>query len=154
MDVHYGISSNGIDSFHYYMDSVFSLPVRSDGFYKNAYDSAYALYGKEISGNSWLSVEEWNPILASEDADTHIIGTLKTASRRCVACSPNGTLSTIYANTPWQVLHSPPGICQRGLAGFSLASPQRPENEIAVLYTITFLLPGRFLSFSATSANQ
>ena len=49
MDVHYGISGNGIDSFHYYMDSVFSLPVRSDGFYKNAYDSAYALYGKEIA---------------------------------------------------------------------------------------------------------
>ena len=69
---------------------------------------------KEISGNSWLSVEEWNPILASEDADTHIIGTLKTASRRCVACSPNGTLFN--------------NLCQHPLAGFAFASKNMPKG--------------------------
>ena len=53
--------------------------------------------------------------------------------------------STIYANTPWQVLHSPPRICQRGLAGFPLATVQRAYNERVRVYTITFLPPGMFL---------
>ena len=53
--------------------------------------------------------------------------------------------STIHANTPWQVLHSPPRICQRGLAGFPLAPVQRTYNERVRVYTITFLPPGRFL---------
>ena len=53
--------------------------------------------------------------------------------------------STIYANTPWQVLHSPPRICQRGLAGFPLAPVQRAYNERVRVYTITFLPSGRFL---------
>ena len=57
------------------------------------------------------------------------------------------TFSTIYANTPWQVLHSPPRICQRGLAGFPLAPVQRAYNERVRAYTITFLPPGRFLYF-------
>ena len=55
--------------------------------------------------------------------------------------------SIIYANTPWQVLHSPPRICQRGLAGFPLAPVQRTYNERVRAYTITFLPPGRFLYF-------
>ena len=55
--------------------------------------------------------------------------------------------STIYANTPWQVLHPPPRICQRGLAGFPLAPVQRTYNERVRAYTITFLPPGRFLYF-------
>ena len=55
--------------------------------------------------------------------------------------------STIHANTPWQVLHSPPRICQRGLAGFPLAPVQRTYNERVRAYTITFLPPGRFLYF-------
>ena len=55
--------------------------------------------------------------------------------------------SIIYANTPWQVLHSPPRICQRGLAGFPLASVQRTYNERVRAYIITFLPPGRFLYF-------
>ena len=55
--------------------------------------------------------------------------------------------STIYANTPWQVLHSPPRICQRGLAGFPLAPVQRTYNERVRAYIITFLPPGRFLYF-------
>ena len=49
------------------------------------------------------------------------------------------------ANTPWQVLHSPPRICQRGLAGFPLAPVQRTYNERVRVYIITFLPPGRFL---------
>ena len=53
--------------------------------------------------------------------------------------------STIYANTPWQVLHPPPRICQRGLAGFLLAPVQRTYNERVRAYTITFLPPGMFL---------
>ena len=53
--------------------------------------------------------------------------------------------SIIYANTPWQVLHSPPRICQRGLAGFPLAPVQRTYNERVRAYTITFLPPDRFL---------
>ena len=53
--------------------------------------------------------------------------------------------STIYANTPWQVLYSPPRICQRELAGFPLAPVQRAYNERVRVYTITFLPPGRFL---------
>ena len=53
--------------------------------------------------------------------------------------------STIYANTPWQVLHSPPRICQRGLAGSRLAPVQRTYNERVRVYTITFLPPGMFL---------
>ena len=53
--------------------------------------------------------------------------------------------STINANTPWQVLHPPPRICQRGLAGFPLAPVQRTYNERVRAYTITFLPPGRFL---------
>ena len=53
--------------------------------------------------------------------------------------------STIYANTPWQVLHPPPRICQRGLAGFPLAPMQRTYNERVRVYTITFLPSGRFL---------
>ena len=68
-------------------------------------------------------------------------------ARRWVACSQTKPFSTIYANTPWQVLHSPTRICQRGVAGFFLASPQRAENEITVLCEITFLSPGRFLYF-------
>ena len=55
--------------------------------------------------------------------------------------------STIHANTPWQVLHPPPRICQRGLAGFPLAPVQRAYNEGVRAYTITFLPPGRFLYF-------
>ena len=55
--------------------------------------------------------------------------------------------SIIYANIPWQVLHSPPRICQRGLAGFPLAPVQRAYNERVRAYTITFLPPGRFLYF-------
>ena len=55
--------------------------------------------------------------------------------------------STIHANTPWQVLHSPPRICQRGLAGFPLAPLQRSHNERIRVYTITFLPPGMFLYF-------
>ena len=56
--------------------------------------------------------------------------------------------STIYANTPWQVLHSPPTICQGGgVAGFPLAPVQRTYNERVRAYTITFLPPGRFLYF-------
>ena len=53
--------------------------------------------------------------------------------------------STIYANTPWQVLHPPSRICQRGVAGFPLASVQRTYNERVRIYAITFLPPGRFL---------
>ena len=53
--------------------------------------------------------------------------------------------STIYANTPWQVLHLPPRICQRGLADFPLAPVQRTYNERVRVYTITFLPPGMFL---------
>ena len=53
--------------------------------------------------------------------------------------------STIHANTPWQVLHPPPRICQRGLAGFALAPVQRTYNERVRAYTITFLPPDRFL---------
>ena len=45
----------------------------------------------------------------------------------------------------WQVLHSPPRICQRGLAGFPLAPVQRTYNERVRAYTITFLPPDRFL---------
>ena len=62
-------------------------------------------------------------------------------------CNDNddAPFSTIYAYTPWQVLHSPPRICQRGLAGFALAPLQRSHNERIRLYTITFLPPGRFL---------
>ena len=64
-----------------------------------------------------------------------------------VSClQPKKILSTIYANTPWQVFQSPSGICQRGLAGF-LSSDERLENEITALYTITFLPPGMFLYF-------
>ena len=55
--------------------------------------------------------------------------------------------SIIHANTPWQVLHSPPRICQRGLAGFPLAPVQRTYNERVRAYAITFLPPGRFLYF-------
>ena len=55
--------------------------------------------------------------------------------------------STIHANTPWQVLHSLPRICQRGLAGFALAPVQRTYNERVRAYTITFLPPGMFLYF-------
>ena len=55
--------------------------------------------------------------------------------------------SIIHANTPWQVLHSPPRICQGGLAGFPLAPVQRAYNERVRAYTITFLPPGRFLYF-------
>ena len=55
--------------------------------------------------------------------------------------------SIIHANTPWQVLHSPPRICQRGVAGFPLAPVQRAYNERVRAYTITFLPPGRFLYF-------
>ena len=55
--------------------------------------------------------------------------------------------SIIHANTPWQVLHSPPRICQRGLAGFPLAPVQRTYNERVRVYTITFLPPSRFLYF-------
>ena len=54
---------------------------------------------------------------------------------------------TIHTNTPWQVLHSPPRICQRGVAGFPLAPVQRTYNERVRVYTITFLPPGRFLYF-------
>ena len=54
---------------------------------------------------------------------------------------------TIHANTPWQVLHPPPRIRQRGLAGFPLAPVQRTYNERVRAYTITFLPPGRFLYF-------
>ena len=53
--------------------------------------------------------------------------------------------STIYANTPWQVLHLPPRICQEGVAGFPLAPMQRTYNEKVRVYTITFLPPGMFL---------
>ena len=69
-----------------------------------------------------------------------------TASRRSVACSPP-SFSTIHANTPWQVFHSPPRICQRGLAGFSFVPLQRSHNERIRAYTITFLPPGMFLYF-------
>ena len=55
--------------------------------------------------------------------------------------------STIYANTPWQVLHLPPRICQGGVAGFALAPVQRTYNERVRVYTITFLSPGMFLYF-------
>ena len=55
--------------------------------------------------------------------------------------------SLIYANTPWQVLYSPPRICQMGLAGFPLASVQRTYNERVRVYAITFLPPGMFLYF-------
>ena len=55
--------------------------------------------------------------------------------------------STIYANTPWQVLHSPPRICQEGVVGFPLAPMQRTYNEKVRVYTITFLPPGMFLCF-------
>ena len=55
--------------------------------------------------------------------------------------------STIHANTPWQVLHSPPRICQEGVVGFPLAPMQRTYNEKVRVYTITFLPPGRFLYF-------
>ena len=55
--------------------------------------------------------------------------------------------STIHANTPWQVLHPPPRICQRGLAGFPLAPVQPAYNERVRVYTITFLPPGMFLYF-------
>ena len=57
------------------------------------------------------------------------------------------SFSIIHANTPWQVLHSPPRICQRGLAGFALAPVQRTYNERVRAYTITFLPPGMFLYF-------
>ena len=53
--------------------------------------------------------------------------------------------SIIYANTPWQVLYSPPRICQRGLAGSRLAPVQRTYNERVRTYIITFLPPGMFL---------
>ena len=53
--------------------------------------------------------------------------------------------STIYANTPWQVLHLPPRICQEGVVGFPLAPMQRTYNEKVRVYTITFLPPGMFL---------
>ena len=53
--------------------------------------------------------------------------------------------STINANTPWQVLHSPPRRCQEGVAGFPLAPMQRTYNEKVRVYTITFLPPGMFL---------
>ena len=53
--------------------------------------------------------------------------------------------STINANTPWQVLHSPPRRCQRGVAGFSLALVQRAYNERVRVCIITFLPPGMFL---------
>ena len=55
--------------------------------------------------------------------------------------------STIHANTPWQVLHSPPRICQEGVVGFPLAPMQRTYNEKVRVYTITFLPPGMFLYF-------
>ena len=61
------------------------------------------------------------------------------------ACTMTKPFSTIYANTPWQVLHPPPRICQRGLAGFPLAQVQRAYNERVRVYTITFLPPGSFL---------
>ena len=53
--------------------------------------------------------------------------------------------STINANTPWQVLHSPPRRCQRGVAGFALAPVQRAYNERVRVCVITFLPPGMFL---------
>lgn len=54
---------------------------------------------------------------------------------------------TIHTTTPWQVLHSPPRICQKkgGVAGFPLATLQRSHNERIRAYTITFLPPGMFL---------
>ena len=55
--------------------------------------------------------------------------------------------SIIHANTPWQVLHLPPRICQEGVAGFPLAPMQRTYNEKVRVYTITFLPPGMFLYF-------
>ena len=71
-----------------------------------------------------------------------IIGQLHGHSITMTKTTP---FSIIYANTPWQVLHSPPRICQRGLAGFPLAPVQRTYNERVRAYTITFLPPGMFL---------
>ena len=69
---------------------------------------------------------------------------LKQRKTAC-GCTLTKLFSTIYANTPWQVLHLPPRICQRGLAGFPLAPVQRTYNERERVYTITFLPPGMFL---------
>ena len=69
------------------------------------------------------------------------IGSDKTA----YGCTMTKLFSTINANTPWQVLHSPPRRCQRGVAGFALALVQRAYNERVGVYTITFLPPGMFL---------
>ena len=66
----------------------------------------------------------------------------------------NESLFSYLCQYPWQVLHSPPRICQEGVAGFSLAPVQRAYNERVRAYTITFLPPGRFFIFSSSSANQ
>ena len=48
MDAHYSISGEYIDSFYQYMDSIFSLPVQSNAYYRAAYDTAYMRYGERV----------------------------------------------------------------------------------------------------------
>ena len=76
-----------------------------------------------------------------------LIGTLKQLHEGELLAAQTKPFSIIHANTPWQVLHSPPRTCQRGLAGFPLSPLQRSHNERIRLYAITFLPPGMFLCF-------
>lgn len=45
MDAHYSYASKNIDAYYQAMDSVFSLPVRHDSIYKNAYFNASTISG-------------------------------------------------------------------------------------------------------------
>lgn len=48
MDAHYSISGDAVHNFHQYMDSIFTLPIEKDSYYRAAYDTAYMRYGKNM----------------------------------------------------------------------------------------------------------
>ena len=70
MDAHYSVSGDAIDGFHHYMDSIFSLPIKEDSYYRGAYDTAYMRYGKSIMHNA-VDVND-TALVTSELLEKHI----------------------------------------------------------------------------------